>query len=76
MDLQLPDISGFDAVGRLRGDPQTRTIPVIAVTAFAMAGDERRALTAGCDAYLPKPIRLHDFIDLVERFIGGAGGLR
>jgi two-component system cell cycle response regulator DivK len=76
MDLQLPDISGFDAVRRLKDDPATRTIPIVAVTAFAMVGDERKALMSGCDAYVAKPILLRDFLDLVERFIGGAGGPR
>src|SRR5438045_1049508 len=56
MDLQLPDISGLDAVRQLKGDVETRYIPVVAVTAFAMAGDERRALGGGCDAYVSKPI--------------------
>ena len=76
MDLQLPDISGYEAVRRLKEHPPTRTIPVVAVTAFAMSGDKRKALTSGCDAYLPKPISLRDFIEVVERFIGGAGGRR
>ena len=76
MDLQLPDISGFDAVGRLKADQETRTIPIVAVTAFAMVGDERKALMSGCDAYVAKPILLRDFLNLVERFIGGAGGPR
>jgi two-component system cell cycle response regulator DivK len=76
MDLQLPDISGFDAVRRLKDDQQTRTIPIVAVTAFAMVGDERKALMSGCDAYVAKPILLRDFLNLVERFIGGAGGPR
>ena len=61
MDLQLPDISGFDAVRRLKDHEETRTIPIVAVTAFAMVGDERKALTSGCDAYLAKPILLRDF---------------
>jgi two-component system cell cycle response regulator DivK len=56
MDIQLPDVSGLDAVRQLKEDPQTQAIPVIAVTAFAMAGDERRALDSGCDAYIAKPI--------------------
>ena len=72
MDLQLPDISGFDAVRQLKDHEETRPIPVVAVTAFAMVGDERKALTSGCDAYLAKPILLRDFLDLVEKFIGGA----
>lgn len=76
LDLQLPDISGFDAVRRLKDLEETQTIPVIAVTAFAMVGDERKALKSGCDAYLSKPILLRDFLDVVERFIGRAGGPR
>ena len=75
MDLQLPDISGFDAVRQLKDHAETRPIPIVAVTAFAMVGDERKALTCGCDAYLAKPILLRDFLDLVEKFIGPAGGL-
>jgi two-component system, cell cycle response regulator DivK len=75
MDLQLPDISGFDAVRQLKDHEETRLIPIVAVTAFAMVGDERKALTCGCDAYLAKPILLREFLDLVEKFIGGAGGL-
>ena len=76
MDLQLPDISGFDAVRQLKDHAPTRIIPVVAVTAFAMSGDEHKALTSGCDAYVSKPISLRAFIEVVERFIGGAGGLR
>ncbi len=76
MDLQLPDISGFDAVRQLKEHAPTRTIPVVAVTAFAMSGDERKALNSGCDAYVAKPISLHKFIEVVERFIGGTGGPR
>src|SRR6266704_3273073 len=72
MNLQLPDISGFDAVRQLKDHEETRSIPVVAVTAFAMIGDERKALTCGCDAYLAKPILLRDFLNLVEKFIGGA----
>ena len=74
MDLQLPDISGYDAVRQLKDHEETRLIPVVAVTAFAMIGDERKALTCGCDAYLAKPILLRDFLNLVEKFIGTAAG--
>lgn len=70
MDLQLPDISGLDAVRQLKDNAETRAIPVVAVTAFAMVGDERKALTSGCDGYVSKPIVLGDFLRLVERFIG------
>ena len=76
MDLQLPDISGFDAVRQLKDHAETRPIPIVAVTAFAMVGDERKALTCGCDAYLAKPILLRDFLNLVEKFIGGAAPRR
>lgn len=73
LDLQLPDISGYDAVARLKEDSQTREIPVVAVTAFAMAGDETKALKAGCDAYIAKPIVLRNFLELVARFVSVAG---
>jgi two-component system cell cycle response regulator DivK len=76
MDLQLPDISGLDAVRELKAGEETRAIPVIAVTAFAMVGDDRRALASGCDAYVSKPIVLREFIEIVERFIGPARRLR
>lgn len=76
MDLQLPDVSGFDAARQLKNHEQTRAIPIVAVTAFAMIGDERKALMSGCDAYLAKPIVIRDFLDIVERFIGGASDSR
>jgi two-component system cell cycle response regulator DivK len=74
MDLQLPDLSGLEATRRLKASEETRDIPVIAVTAFAMAGDERRALDHGCDAYVAKPIVLRDFLNLIVDFIGEAPG--
>ena len=70
IDIQLPDISGLDAVRQLKQDEQTKAIPVIAVTAFAMAGDERRALDSGCDAYIAKPIMLREFLVTIESFLG------
>jgi two-component system cell cycle response regulator DivK len=72
MDLQLPDLSGLDATRQLKAEAETRDIPIIAVTAFAMAGDEKRALDHGCDAYVAKPIALRNFLDLIARFIGEA----
>jgi two-component system cell cycle response regulator DivK len=71
MDIQLPDISGLQAVRQLKGNPQTRGIPVIAVTAFAMAGDERKALDSGCDGYIAKPIMLREFLATIEDFLKG-----
>ena len=74
IDIQLPDISGLEVSRRLKGDPHTRPIPLIAVTAFAMAGDERKTLDSGCDAYVAKPIMLNAFLALVARFIGTSSG--
>ncbi len=71
MDIQLPDISGLEATRRLKHDAATRDIPVIAVTAFAMSGDERRTRDSGCDAYIAKPIMLREFLAMVEKFLGG-----
>ena len=71
MDIQLPDVSGLDAVRQLKADPETQEIPVIAVTAFAMAGDERRALDSGCDGYIAKPIMLREFLATIEQFLSG-----
>jgi two-component system cell cycle response regulator DivK len=68
LDIQLPDISGTEVARRLKEDEQTRTIPVIAVTAFAMAGDETKILASGCDAYVSKPFNLVEFLRLVERW--------
>ncbi len=72
MDLQLPDVSGLDVARRLKDHVQTRNIPIIAVTAFAMVGDEHKALTSGCDGYVSKPIVIKDFLEMVESFIGVA----
>jgi two-component system, cell cycle response regulator DivK len=76
MDLQLPDLSGLDATRQLKADEETRAIPVIAVTAFAMAGDEKKARDHGCDAYVTKPIVLRDFLALIAGFIGTPEGSR
>jgi two-component system, cell cycle response regulator DivK len=72
MDLQLPDISGLEATRRLKADESTRSIPIVAVTAFAMSGDERKARDSGCDGYIAKPIMLQQFLATVARFVGGA----
>lgn len=70
MDLQLPDLSGLEATRQLKANDETGNIPVIAVTAFAMAGDERKALEHGCDAYVAKPIVLRELLHLIAGFIG------
>jgi two-component system, cell cycle response regulator DivK len=71
MDIQLPDMSGLEVTRRLRGDDRSRRIPIIAVTAFAMAWHERQALDSGCDAYVSKPISIFSFLRTVESFLSG-----
>lgn len=74
MDVQLPDTDGVTALRRLRAHPATRTIPVVALTAFAMAGDRDRLLAAGFDGYLAKPIDTRRFVDEVARYCRGEWG--
>ena len=68
MDIQLPDMDGVTALGRLRGSAATTSIPVVALTAFAMAADRERLLAAGFDGYLAKPIDIHHFSDRVRQY--------
>jgi two-component system cell cycle response regulator DivK len=65
MDIQLPGMDGLEAIGLLKRGETTSTIPVIALTALAMKGDEERIRAAGCDGYIAKPIRYRDFLDAV-----------
>ena len=69
MDLQLPGIDGHEALGRLRDDTRTATIPVVALTAYAMRQDRERALAAGFDGYLQKPIDVRRFPDQVREHL-------
>ncbi|PZQ81461.1 MAG: two-component system response regulator [Ancylobacter novellus] len=69
MDIQLPEISGIDVTRRLKADPELKAIPVIAVTAFAMKGDEERIREGGCEAYLSKPISVAKFLETVRQFL-------
>ena len=62
MDIQLPDMDGLEATRRLKEDPVLRHIPVVAVTSFAMTGDQQRAIAAGCIGYITKPIDKTTFI--------------
>ena len=70
MDIQLPEVSGLEVTRWIKDDPELRAIPVVAVTAFAMKGDEERIREGGCEAYLSKPISVGKFIETVRRFIG------
>lgn len=70
MDIQLPEISGLDVTRRLKADDTICNIPIIAVTAFAMKDDEEKILSAGCEAYISKPISIAPFLNTVRRFLG------
>ena len=74
MDIQLPEVSGLEVTKWLKDDPDLKAIPVIAVTAFAMKGDEERIRQGGCEAYLSKPISVSKFIETVRHFLGTAQG--
>jgi two-component system cell cycle response regulator DivK len=69
MDIQLPEVSGLEVTKWLKDDPELRSIPVVAVTAFAMKGDEERIREGGCEAYLSKPISVGKFIETVRSFL-------
>ena len=76
MDIQLPEISGLEVTKWLKDDEELRDIPVVAVTAFAMKGDEERIREGGCEAYLSKPISVGKFIETIRHFLGTAEGDR
>jgi two-component system cell cycle response regulator DivK len=71
MDVQLPGMSGLDAAKLIKDDSALKTIPIVAVTAFAMKGDEERIRDAGCDDYIAKPITPIDFLKTIESHING-----
>ena len=72
MDIQLPEVSGLEVTKWIKEDDRLHTIPVIAVTAFAMKGDEERIRQGGCEAYISKPISVAKFIETIRSFIGDA----
>jgi two-component system cell cycle response regulator DivK len=72
MDVQLPGMDGVEALARLRSDPATRDIPVVALTAFAMKADRERFLAAGFDHYVEKPLDVREFPRQVAAVLGGA----
>jgi two-component system cell cycle response regulator DivK len=69
MDIQLPEVSGLEVTRWLKEDDELRKIPVIAVTAFAMKGDEEKIRGGGCEAYIAKPISVSNFLDTIGRFL-------
>jgi two-component system cell cycle response regulator DivK len=70
LDIQLPGISGMQTARRLKNDPETRKIPIVAVTAFGMSADRLIILGSGCDDYMAKPVNLLTFLELVKRYTG------
>ncbi len=76
MDIQLPGTDGLTATRLLRADATTRGLPILAVTAHAMRGDEKRILEAGCDGYVAKPIAYKEFLAQVARLLAGAAAPR
>jgi two-component system cell cycle response regulator DivK len=73
MDIQLPVMDGYEATRRLKADPALRHIPIIAVTSYALSGDEAKAAAAGCDAYIAKPFSPRQLLAKVRFFIGEEG---
>ncbi|MBL6958969.1 MAG: response regulator [Rhodospirillales bacterium] len=69
MDIQLPEISGLEVTRMLKEDDELKDIPVIAVTAFAMKGDEEKIREGGCEGYIAKPISVPDFLSTVSKFL-------
>ena len=67
MDIQLPGIDGLELTRRLKADPATKDIVILATTAYAMPGDELKAIEAGCDGYMTKPIDIHELREVVAR---------
>ena len=72
MDIQLPEISGLEVTKWLKDDEELNHIPVVAVTAFAMKGDEERIRQGGCEAYISKPISVPRFIETIKSYLGDA----
>src|SRR5258708_16187726 len=69
MDIQLPDISGIDAAHQLKADEETRSIPIIAVTAFAMPGDKSKILESGIEGYIAKPYKIQEMLNIVAEYL-------
>jgi len=69
LDLQMPDMDGFELARRLKADARTRHIVLVAVSAYAMKGDEARALAAGCNGYIAKPIDTRSFAGAIEHYL-------
>jgi CheY-like chemotaxis protein len=71
MDMSLPVLHGWDATRQLKADPETQSIPVIALTAHAMSGDREKALEAGCDEFDTKPVEMPRLLEKIRKLLGG-----
>lgn len=69
MDIQLPEVSGLEITKWIKEDDNLKSIPIVAVTAFAMKGDEERIRKGGCEAYIAKPISIQQFLETVKKFL-------
>lgn len=69
MDIQLPEVSGLEVTSWLKDDDELKSIPVVAVTAFAMKGDEQKIREGGCEDYISKPISVTKFLDTVQKYL-------
>jgi two-component system, cell cycle response regulator DivK len=69
MDIQLPGIDGYEVTRRIKANPELRNIPVIAVTSYALSGDDVKALEAGCDAYVTKPFDPAELLEKIQEFL-------
>ena len=69
MDIQLPRISGLEATRRIKAREELRHIPIVAVTSFALSGDDQKAFAAGCDAYIAKPYKPRELLELIQRLL-------
>jgi two-component system cell cycle response regulator DivK len=69
MDIQLPIVDGYEATRRIKSDPALREIPIIAVTSYALSGDEAKARAAGCDGYVAKPFSPREILATVREFL-------
>lgn len=70
LDLAIPELDGWATARALKADPNTRDIPIVALTAYTMPGDQQRALEAGCQGFIPKPINVMSFIREIGSFLG------
>ena len=73
MDVQLPRVDGYEVTRRLKSEDDTKDIPIIIVTSFAMVGEENEARAAGCNDYITKPINIHQFVETIKKYLPDQG---